>query len=147
MNCGKVEEPSSSRSQYPSTARFAATSAILTVTLSRSDRAPSSSTVSARPGWDSDLITDGTPRTLQVGNQALVFRHASPRNMATAGCTSGTVIQALRDLGKQNVDEEVISRLRKSLTSNEKAMLKKDRLYARGWMQPLFDRILETGTG
>src|SRR5271167_4218706 len=55
MNCGKVEEPSSSRSQYPSTARFAATSAILTVILSRSDRAPSSSTVSARPRWDSDL--------------------------------------------------------------------------------------------
>src|ERR1700722_1828073 len=55
MNCGKVEEPSSSPSQYPSTARFAATSAILTVTLSRSDRARSSSTVSARPGWDSDL--------------------------------------------------------------------------------------------
>src|SRR6202521_2231285 len=55
MNCGKAEEPSSSRSQYPSTARFAATSAILTVILSRSDRAPSSSTVSARSGWDSDL--------------------------------------------------------------------------------------------
>src|SRR6202166_4916456 len=55
MNCGKAEEPSSSRSQYPSTARFAATSAILTVILSRSDRAPSSSTVSAQPGWDSDL--------------------------------------------------------------------------------------------
>src|SRR5580658_5784585 len=55
MNCGKVEEPSSSPSQYPSTARFAATSAILTVILSRSDRAPSSSTVSARPGWDSHL--------------------------------------------------------------------------------------------
>src|ERR1700733_6005338 len=54
MNCGKVEELSSSRSQYPSTARFAATSAILTVILSRSDRAPSSSTVSARPGWESD---------------------------------------------------------------------------------------------
>src|ERR1700733_7940318 len=55
MNCGKVEEPNSSRSQYPSTARFAATSAILTVILSRSDRALSSSTVSARSGWDSDL--------------------------------------------------------------------------------------------
>src|SRR6202451_2406193 len=50
MNCGRVEEPSSSRSQYPSTARFAATSAILTVILSRSDRAQPSSTVSARLG-------------------------------------------------------------------------------------------------
>src|ERR1700758_3712098 len=50
MNYGKVEEPNSSRDRYPSTARFAATSAILTVTLSKSDRAPTSLTVKARPG-------------------------------------------------------------------------------------------------
>lgn len=91
-------------------------------------------------------LTDGTPRTIQVGNQTLVFRHASPRNMATAGRTSGTVIQALRHLGEKNVDEEVISRLQKSLSGQEKTMLKKDRLYAPGWMQPLFDRILEPET-
>src|SRR5579863_2506073 len=59
MNCGKVEEPSSSRLRFPSTARSAATSATLTATLSRSDRAPISSTVSARPGWDSDLCGCG----------------------------------------------------------------------------------------
>src|SRR5580658_4094010 len=47
MSCGKVEEPSSSRRRFPSTARFAATSAILTVTLSRSDKAPISSTANA----------------------------------------------------------------------------------------------------
>jgi len=39
MNYGKVEERSSSRSRSPSTARRAATSAILTDILSRSDRA------------------------------------------------------------------------------------------------------------
>src|ERR1700730_3369603 len=54
MNYGKVEEPSSSRSQYLSTARFAATSAILTATLSRSDRALPSPTVNTRAGWDAD---------------------------------------------------------------------------------------------
>src|ERR1700732_2528596 len=53
-NCGKVEEPSSSRNRSPSTARFAATSAFLTVTLSRSDRAPLSSTVNAWRGGDAD---------------------------------------------------------------------------------------------
>src|ERR1700685_4352031 len=49
MNYGKVEERSSSRSRSPSTARRAATSAILTDILSRSDRAPTSRTVDARP--------------------------------------------------------------------------------------------------
>src|ERR1700685_2623525 len=50
MNYGKAEERSSSRRRSPSTARHAATSAILTDILSRSDRAPTSSTVDARPG-------------------------------------------------------------------------------------------------
>jgi predicted transcriptional regulator of viral defense system len=91
-------------------------------------------------------LTDGTPRTVHVGKQTLVFRHASPRNMATAGRTSGTVIQALRHLGKKNVDEEVIQRLRQSLSVKEKTVLKKDRLYAPGWMQPIFDKILASTT-
>ena len=43
INYGKVEE-SSSLNRLPSTARFAATSAILMVTLSRSDRPPTSAT-------------------------------------------------------------------------------------------------------
>src|ERR1700722_20546611 len=47
MNYGKVEERSSSRVHSPRTARYAATSGILTVTLSKSDRAPISPTVSA----------------------------------------------------------------------------------------------------
>src|SRR5579872_1448762 len=55
MNCGKVEEPSSSRRRYPSTAKYAATFAILTAISLKSDRAPTSPTVSARPGWIADL--------------------------------------------------------------------------------------------
>lgn len=91
-------------------------------------------------------LTDGTPRTIQIGNQSLVFRHASPRNMATAGRISGTVIQALRHIGEKSVDDEVLLRLQKTLSAQDKAILKRDRLYAPGWMQPLFDRILEPET-
>jgi hypothetical protein len=51
MSYGEVEEPSSSRSRGTSTARRSATSAILTVILSRSDRASRNSRmVNARPG-------------------------------------------------------------------------------------------------
>src|SRR3954447_21947167 len=45
MSYGKVEAPSSSPSLYLSTAKFAATSATLTVISLRSDRAPTSPTV------------------------------------------------------------------------------------------------------
>src|SRR5580704_4195307 len=61
MNYGKAEEPNSSRSQYLSTARYAATSAILMATLSRSDRALPSPTVNAWAGWDADFSSCGYP--------------------------------------------------------------------------------------
>src|ERR1700677_2567565 len=50
MSYGKVEERSSSRRRYQSTARYAATSATLTATSSKSDKALPSRTVNARPG-------------------------------------------------------------------------------------------------
>src|SRR6516165_8950922 len=80
MNYGKVEEPNSSRNRYPSTARRAATSAILTVTLSRSDRAPNSRTVNARPGWDADLNAGAqrSPILARVGP----FASPSPERLA-----------------------------------------------------------------
>src|SRR6202158_3318589 len=66
MNCGKVEDPSSSRSQYPSTARFAVTSAILTVILSRSDRAPTLRTVNYEPKETTHMTVPITSNTLGV---------------------------------------------------------------------------------
>lgn len=42
------------------------------------------------------FLTDGPSRTVALGNRRLIFRRASPRLMATAGCISGTVISALR---------------------------------------------------
>src|SRR5271170_7372904 len=60
MKYGEVEERISSRSRSPNTARRAATSAILTVILSRSDRAPTLRTVKARPpdGMRIQTLTD-----------------------------------------------------------------------------------------
>src|SRR5580692_11290073 len=66
MNYGKVEEPSSSPSRSPSTARRAATSAILTVILSRSDRAPTSPTANARRRHSKEHPMNITSNTLGV---------------------------------------------------------------------------------
>src|SRR5271170_1919172 len=67
MNYGRVEEQSSSRSRSPSTARRAATSAILTDILSRSDRAPILRTVDTRAGWDADFNAFGCPLRKPIG--------------------------------------------------------------------------------
>jgi len=66
------------------------------------------------------FLTDGRGRTVSLGPRKIVLRHATPRQMATAGRQSGTIIQALRWLGRKNVDESIVARLRRQLGPRER---------------------------
>lgn len=91
-------------------------------------------------------LTDGESRRLQIGEQVVELRHASPRNLATAGKVSGTVIQALRHLGRQHVDESTVRHLQRVLSEGDKDRLRKDRVHAPGWMQPVLLEIAGGGS-
>jgi hypothetical protein len=66
------------------------------------------------------FLTDGRGRTVSLGPRKIVLRHATPRQMATAGSKSGTIIQALRWLGRKNVDRSIIARLRRQIGPRER---------------------------
>ena len=80
---------------------------------------------------------------MQIGKKGLLLKHTTPRNMATAGRISGTVIQALRWLGKHNVDEQTTAILKERLTSDDKAQLLKDLHYAPVWILEIMRTIAE----
>ena len=54
--------------------------------------------------------------------------------MATAGRISGTVIQALRWLGKRHIDDRVVTVLRRQLSETDKQQLAADIRYAPAWI-------------
>src|SRR5436190_7838657 len=89
MNYGKVEERTSSRSRSPNTARRAATSAILTDILSRSDRAPTSRTADLGP--ESILIV---PATLRM-NTGITVQPLGCCNRINNGCGIGASFPAV----------------------------------------------------
>lgn len=91
-----------------------------------------STQVTARPVY----LTDGRRRTVQVGAQAIELRHAAPRSLAGAGRIEGTVIQALRHLGPEQVGAQTVQRLRQTLNAREKAALRREALSAPGWLIP-----------
>ena len=72
------------------------------------------------------FLTDGANRIVQVKNQQIVLKRTTPKNMATAGNISGLVIQALRYLGKNHIDDKVIGILNKRLTGDDKRQLMRD---------------------
>jgi hypothetical protein len=91
------------------------------------------------------FLTDGPTRNLQVGNRQILLKHTTPRNMATAGRISGTVIQALRWLGQRHVDERVTSILKRRLDAKSKKQLLKDIQYAPIWITKVFRTIAKDG--
>ena len=79
-------------------------------------------------------FTDGRSRTVQIGKKLIILKQTTPRNMATAGRISGLVVQALRNLGRQHVDDEVIAQLDRRLDTEDRKQLLKDVRFAPAWI-------------
>lgn len=89
------------------------------------------------------FLTDGTNRKIKVGNQEIILKRTTPKNMATAGRVSGLVIQALRYLGKEHVDDAVVDTLAERLSPDDRRQLIKDIRHAPAWIGAIFRRLAE----
>lgn len=89
------------------------------------------------------FLTDGLQRKIRLGKLEIHLRRTTPRNMATAGRASGSVIQALRWIGPANVTESTIRRLRGLLDSEARRSLLADRRYAPVWVGEVMRRVAE----
>ena len=81
------------------------------------------------------FLTDGPSRRVKFGQQEIVLKRTTTRNMATAGRKSGTVIQALRHIGQRNVDDKTLAILKRQLSKQDRAQLQKDVHYAPAWIR------------
>jgi Family of unknown function (DUF6088) len=86
-------------------------------------------------------LTDGRSRTVQIGKRQITLKHTTPRNMATANKISGLVIQALRYIGKDQVNQEAIEKLRKRLSTEDRRRLMADIRYAPEWIAEIFRKL------
>lgn len=68
-------------------------------------------------------LTNGHTRTIKIGKWTIKLKHASPKILAGAGHMAGCVLQALRYLGKHNVDSNIINKLDRTLSNNDKKFL------------------------
>lgn len=89
------------------------------------------------------FLTDGPSRTIKIGATTIQLRRTTPKNMATAGRLSGLLVQALRELGKENVTVERIDHLKRIIPLHARQELLKDIRFAPEWMRPIFKKLAE----
>jgi len=93
------------------------------------------------------FLTDGRSRTVQIGKRQITLKNTTPRNMATANKISGLVIQALRHIGKDQVTQEIIEKLKNRLTTEDRKRLMADIRYAPEWIAAIFRTLSQEEVG
>jgi Family of unknown function (DUF6088) len=80
------------------------------------------------------FLTDGSDRKVRIGRREIQLKRTTPRNMATAGRKSGTIIQAFRYLGKDHVDARVLAAVGRGLTDQDRQHIRRDLPLAPAWI-------------
>ena len=86
-------------------------------------------------------LSNGPTKQVKIGTTAIQFKHARPKEIYGDSAISGLVIQALRYLGKENVDDDIIAHFRQKLSAGEKKELLNDIHFSTEWIFEIIQRI------
>ncbi len=86
-------------------------------------------------------LSDGPSRQLKVGQQVISFRHASPKDLRMENYSSRLIAQAVRFLGKDNIDDNVLAKLRRIVPKKDRADFLRDAQYGTDWVLQIAQKI------
>ncbi len=91
--------------------------------------------------------SDGPYREYEIGHRKLRFKHTSNKNITGISYQSALVIQALRALGQDNINDNTIDKLGRILTEKEKLFLLQETQYGTRWIYEIAKTICQEETG
>ena len=87
-------------------------------------------------------LTDGAARKINLGKRKITFKKASPKNLTAIGKISSLVIQALKEIGKDNVSEIEKKTILEHLKKEETYRLEHDIRLAPEWIRIIMRQAL-----
>lgn len=83
------------------------------------------------------LLTDGPSKKIQIGNKKIIFKRTTPKNMATAGTLTGLIIQAIKFIGKEHINNKYLKQLKGRLSDEQIKHLSPEVHLAPAWIAKL----------
>ncbi len=87
-------------------------------------------------------LTDGAARKIKLNKRTVTFKKTTPKNLATIGEISTLVIQALKEKGKDKVQEWEENKIIELLKKEEKTRLQHDLRMAPEWIRIIMRKAL-----
>lgn len=86
-------------------------------------------------------VSDGAYKEYSFENTTIKFKHTSNKEISKLSYKSALTIQALKALGKENVTEQTLLRLKKALTDEEKSKMLSESKSVTSWVYELIKTI------
>jgi hypothetical protein len=89
-----------------------------------------------------ELYTNGPRRKIRYGNQEILLKPTTPKNMVGAGTKAGLILHALRQIGQDNVTDEMIAQIRSKIKDQDIKHIKKQIPYAPAWVAKIMRSLI-----
>lgn len=88
-------------------------------------------------------ISSGRYKEYNIGETVLEFKKVNPGEISNMTIKTATVIQAIKSIGKDNITDEVILKIRENLSEKEKEDLLRDAKSTSSWIYEVIRKICE----
>lgn len=83
------------------------------------------------------FLTDGAARSIKIGKRTITFKKTSPKNLLAKGEISGLAIQALKSIGQDKIEDDVLIKLLAILKKEKKKNILHDAKLAPAWINKI----------
>ncbi|NQX82588.1 MAG: hypothetical protein HRT66_11430 [Flavobacteriaceae bacterium] len=83
------------------------------------------------------FLTDGSARSIVVGKRTIKFKRTTPKNLAVKGEITSLIIQALKEIGKDNVTIEQLEIIKIHLEKEKQENIEHDAKLAPVWISKI----------
>lgn len=90
-------------------------------------------------------ITDGTSKKFRIGKLPVMFKATSHRKLAMKGEISSLLIQAMEELGKNDINPSITQKISQLLDKENPKILKHDLSLAPAWINDFIVKLLRKG--
>ena len=88
-------------------------------------------------------ISSGRYKEYKIGDTILEFKKVNSGEIANMSLKTATVIQAIKSLGKESINDQVIQKIRENLTEKEKLDLMNESKSVPSWIYEVIREICE----
>lgn len=87
-------------------------------------------------------LTDGSARSINVNKGSIKFKKASPKLLSVKSDSVILIIQALKELGEENINSKIKERIRQVLLTEDKDIITHDIKLAPQWITKIIKELI-----